>query len=122
MADEKNLSADEKNPSARFGESFGELRLRRFAILPPQKPRALEGQWRAIVLSQKIGHIAVHGDTTGFAQPSFRKAAGKKADADYKAAKKACKPMKGAEHKTCLKEAKAKHEQEEKDIKAASKK
>ena len=50
------------------------------------------------------------------------KAADKKSDADYKAAKAACKPMKGDEQKKCTKEAKAKHDQEQKDIKAATKK
>jgi len=38
------------------------------------------------------------------------KAMEKKADADYKAAKDACKPMKGDEEKACMKNAKADHE------------
>jgi hypothetical protein len=49
------------------------------------------------------------------------KAANKKADADYKAAKKACKPMKGAEQKTCMKDAKDAHKKTEAEIKAAKK-
>lgn len=38
------------------------------------------------------------------------KAMEKKADADYKAAKDACKPMKGEEATACMKKAKAEHE------------
>lgn len=38
------------------------------------------------------------------------KAMDKKADADYKVAKDACKPMKGDEGKMCMKKAKADHE------------
>ena len=41
------------------------------------------------------------------------KAMEKKADADYKAAKVACKPMKGDEEKACMKKAKADHEMHE---------
>ena len=49
------------------------------------------------------------------------KAMKKKADADYKAAKDACKPMKGAEQKACMDQAKADHTKAEADIKAAKK-
>jgi hypothetical protein len=45
----------------------------------------------------------------------------KKADADYKAAKDACKPMKGAEQKACMKQAKADHAKAEAEIKSAKK-
>ncbi len=38
------------------------------------------------------------------------KAMEKKADADYKAAKESCKPMKGDEGKACTKKAKVEHE------------
>ena len=41
------------------------------------------------------------------------KAMDKKADADFKAAKEACKPMKGDEEKACMKKAKAEHEMAE---------
>ena len=51
---------------------------------------------------------------------SDTKAMKKKADADYKAAKDACKPMKGAEEKACMKQAKADHAKAEADIKAAT--
>lgn len=41
------------------------------------------------------------------------KAMEKKADADYKAAKEACKPMKGDEASACTRKAKAEHEMAE---------
>ena len=41
------------------------------------------------------------------------KAMDKKADADYKSAKAACKPMKGDEGKACMKKARAEHEMAE---------
>jgi hypothetical protein len=50
------------------------------------------------------------------------KAMDKKADADYKAAKDACKAMKGDEQKRCMADAKAQHEKTEADAKAMKKK
>lgn len=41
------------------------------------------------------------------------KAMEKKADAEYKAAKEACKPMKGNEGQACMKKARAEHEMTE---------
>lgn len=49
------------------------------------------------------------------------KAARKQARAEYKAAKKNCESMKGAEEKACEKEAKAKYAKVRADAKAASK-
>ncbi|HSV47175.1 MAG TPA: hypothetical protein VLJ58_15405 [Ramlibacter sp.] len=49
------------------------------------------------------------------------KAMKKQADADYKAAKAKCKPMKGDEQKACMKDAKTAHTKAEADIKAAKK-
>ena len=40
-------------------------------------------------------------------------------EADYKAAKAKCKPLKGDEQKACTKDAKAAHEKAEADIKRA---
>lgn len=47
------------------------------------------------------------------------KAMKKQAEADYKAAKALCKPMKGDEAKACTKDAKAAHEKAEADMKRA---
>jgi hypothetical protein len=49
------------------------------------------------------------------------KAMKKQVEADYKAAKAKCKPLKGDEKKACTKDAKASHEKAEADIKAAKK-
>ena len=51
------------------------------------------------------------GDLSGSKADS--KALNKKGDAEYKAAKKACKPMKGAEEKACMMDAKLVHEKNE---------
>ena len=48
------------------------------------------------------------------------KALEKKADADYKSAKETCKPMKGDEKKSCIKQAKATHEKAEAQAKGVS--
>ena len=64
------------------------------------------------------------GQTTLFLEAmastgSDAKAMKKQADADYKAAKAKCKPMKGDEEKACKKDAKAAHEKAEADVKRA---
>ena len=49
------------------------------------------------------------------------KAARKQANDTYKADKKACEAMKGKDEKDCTKQAKAKHDQAIKDVKAMKK-
>jgi hypothetical protein len=54
-----------------------------------------------------------------FAQPAFSGSVEKKqAEADYKAAKAECKKLNEAERTTCLHNAKAAHEAEEKGLRA----
>jgi hypothetical protein len=58
---------------------------------------------------------------TAAAQADADKAARKQARADYKAAKKECEKLKGAEEKACEKEVKAKFAKQKADAKAARK-
>ncbi|HXI36488.1 MAG TPA: hypothetical protein VNH80_06200 [Burkholderiales bacterium] len=67
-----------------------------------------------------IAALAASFSLAAFAQDDA-KAARKAADAAYKADKEACKPMKGDEHKNCMKEAKAKHDSAVKQAKAMKK-
>jgi hypothetical protein len=68
----------------------------------------------AAAFASSFGVAAVAADDAN-------KAARKQERAEYKAAKKKCESLKGAEEKACTKEAKAKHDKAEADAKAARK-
>src|SRR5580765_2000115 len=67
-----------------------------------------------------IAALAASFSLAAFAQDNA-KAARKAANETYKAEKEACKPMKGDEHKNCMKQAKSKHEQAIAEAKAMKK-